>query len=43
MGIDDDSVMSTLRFSFGATTTKEEIDSAIETLASVVALARSAK
>jgi cysteine desulfurase len=43
MGIDEESVMSTLRFSFGATTTKEEIDSAIDTLASVVALARSAK
>jgi cysteine desulfurase len=43
MGIDEDSVMSTLRFSFGATTTQAEIDSAIATLSTVVTRARSAK
>jgi cysteine desulfurase len=43
MGIDEDSVMSTLRFSFGATTTHAEIDSAIATLSTVVTRARSAK
>jgi cysteine desulfurase len=43
MGIDEESVMSTLRFSFGATTTQAEIDSVIGTLSSVVARARGAQ
>ena len=43
MGIDEESVMSTLRFSFGATTTQAEIDLVIGTLSSVVARARSAQ
>jgi cysteine desulfurase len=43
MGIDEESVMSTLRFSFGTTTTQAEIDSVIGTLSSVVARARGAQ
>ena len=43
MGLDDDAVMSTLRFSFGATTTQSDIDSVIAALPEVVSRARSAR
>jgi cysteine desulfurase len=43
MGLDDDSVMSTLRFSFGSTTTQADIDAVIAALPSVVERARSAR
>ncbi|MFM6941301.1 MAG: cysteine desulfurase family protein [Candidatus Planktophila sp.] len=43
MGLDDDAVMSTLRFSFGSTTTQSEIDSVIAALPEVVSRARSAR
>ena len=43
MGLDDDAVMSTLRFSFGATTTESDVDAVIHALPSVVARARSAR
>lgn len=43
MGLDDDSVMSTLRFSFGATSTQSDVDAVTASLADVVARARSAR
>jgi len=43
MGLNDDSVMSTLRFSFGATTTETDIDAVIAALPTVVERARSAR
>lgn len=43
MGLDDDSVMSTLRFSFGATSTQSDVDAVTTSLADVVARARSAR
>jgi len=43
MGINDDAVMSTLRFSFGSTTTQSDIDAVIAALPAVVERARSAR
>lgn len=43
MGLAEDSVMSTLRFSFGSTTTQSDIDTVIAALPSVVERARSAR
>jgi cysteine desulfurase len=43
MGLDDDSVMSTLRFSFGATSTQSDVDAVTASLADIVARARSAR
>jgi cysteine desulfurase len=43
MGLDDDSVMSTLRFSFGATSTESDVDAVIKALPTVVERARSAR
>jgi cysteine desulfurase len=43
MGLDEDSVMSTLRFSFGATSTQSDVDSVIAALPNVVERARSAR
>ena len=43
MGLDEDLVMSTLRFSFGATSTQGDVDSVISCIADVVARARSAR
>ena len=43
MGLDEDSVMSTLRFSFGATSTLQDVDAVIAALPSVVERARSAR
>jgi cysteine desulfurase len=43
MGLDDDSVMSTLRFSFGSTSTQSDIDKVIAALPAVVTRARSAR
>ena len=43
MGLDEDSVMSTLRFSFGATSSLSDIDAVIAALPSVVDRARSAR
>lgn len=43
MGLSDDAVMSTLRFSFGSTSTDSDIAATIEVLPSVVARARSAR
>lgn len=43
MGLDDDAVMSTLRFSFGATSTQEDVDAVVAALPSVVTRARSAR
>ena len=43
MGIDEDSVMSTLRFSLGSTTTPHDVDAVIAALPTVVARARSAR
>lgn len=43
MGLNDDSVMSTLRFSFGATTTEADIDAVIAALPTIVERARSAR
>ena len=43
MGMDEDSVMSTLRFSFGSTTTQADVDAVIAALPSVVERARSAR
>lgn len=43
MGLAEDSVMSTLRFSFGSTTTQSDIDTVIAALPSVVDRARSAR
>jgi cysteine desulfurase len=42
MGLDDGAVMSTLRFSFGATTTQADIESALAALPGVVERARKA-
>jgi cysteine desulfurase len=43
MGIADDSVMSTLRFSFGSTSTQSDVDAVLAALPSVVTRARSAR
>ena len=43
MGLDDDSVMSTLRFSFGSTSTQSDVDAVIAALPNVVTRARSAR
>jgi cysteine desulfurase len=43
MGLDDDSVMSTLRFSFGSTSTQKDVDAVIAALPTVVTRARSAR
>ena len=43
MGLNEDAVMSTLRFSFGATSTQADVDSVIALLPSVVERARSAR
>jgi cysteine desulfurase len=43
MGLADDSVMSTLRFSFGSTSTQNDVDAVIAALPSVVTRARSAR
>jgi cysteine desulfurase len=43
MGLAEDSVMSTLRFSFGSTTTQADIDAVIAALPAVVERARSAR
>ena len=43
MGLPEDSVMSTLRFSFGSTTTQSDIDAVIAALPTVVERARSAR
>jgi cysteine desulfurase len=43
MGMDEESVMSTLRFSFGSTTTQADVDAVITALPSVVERARSAR
>lgn len=43
MGINGDAVMSTLRFSFGSTTTQSDIDAVIAALPAVVERARSAR
>jgi cysteine desulfurase len=43
MGLDEDSVMSTLRFSLGSTTTPHDVDAVIAALPTVVARARSAR
>lgn len=43
MGLDEDSVMSTLRFSFGSTSTQSDVDAVIAALPSVVSRARSAR
>jgi cysteine desulfurase len=43
MGLDEDSVMSTLRFSFGATTTQIDVDAVLAALPNVVQRARSAR
>ena len=43
MGLDDDSVMATLRFSFGATSTQGDVDAVIAALPAVVERARSAR
>jgi len=43
MGLDEDAVMSTLRFSFGATSTPSDVDAVIAALPSVVQRARSAR
>ena len=43
MGLDEDSVMSTLRFSFGATTTQGDVDAVLAALPTVVQRARSAR
>ena len=43
MGLAEDSVMSTLRFSFGATTTQSDVDDVIAALPKVVERARSAR
>jgi cysteine desulfurase len=42
MGLAEDLVMSTLRFSFGATSNKEDVDAALAALPSVVERARKA-
>jgi cysteine desulfurase len=43
MGLEEDAVMSTLRFSFGSTTTQSDIDAVISALPTVVERARSAR
>ena len=43
MGLDEDSVMSTLRFSFGATTKQSDVDAVIALLPAIVERARSAR
>lgn len=43
MGLDEDAVMSTLRFSFGSTSTQSDVDAVIAALPGVVAKARSAR
>jgi cysteine desulfurase len=43
MGIEDNLVMATLRFSFGATSTQEDVDAVIAALPTVVQRARSAR
>jgi cysteine desulfurase len=43
MGLDEDSVMSTLRFSFGATTTQSDVNAVLAALPTVVQRARSAR
>lgn len=43
MGLEDDAVMSTLRFSFGATSTEADVDAVINVLPAVVERARSAR
>ena len=43
MGLPDDSVMSTLRFSFGSTSSQSDVDAVIAALPSVVTRARSAR
>jgi cysteine desulfurase len=43
MGIDEDAVMSTLRFSFGATSAQSDVDAVIAALPAVVERARSAR
>ena len=43
MGLDDDAVMSTLRFSFGATTKQSDVDAVIALLPAIVERARSAR
>jgi cysteine desulfurase len=42
MGLAEDSVMSTLRFSFGATSTQSDVDIALAALPGVVERARKA-
>ena len=43
MGLDEDSVMATLRFSLGSTTTQSDVDAVISALPGVVERARSAR
>jgi cysteine desulfurase len=43
MALDEDSVMSTLRFSFGSTSTQSDLDAVVAALPSVVTRARSAR
>lgn len=43
MGLEEDSVMSTLRFSFGSTTTQGDIEAVVAALPTVVERARSAR
>lgn len=43
MGLDDEAVMSTLRFSFGSTSTQSDVDAVIAALPGVVERARSAR
>ena len=43
MGLDEDAVMATLRFSFGATSTEGDVDAVIAALPGVVERARSAR
>jgi cysteine desulfurase len=43
MSLDEDSVMSTLRFSFGSTSTQSDLDAVVAALPSVVTRARSAR
>jgi cysteine desulfurase len=43
MGLDEDSVMSTLRFSFGSTSVQSDVDKVIAVLPTVVSRARSAR
>lgn len=43
MGLDEDAVMSTLRFSFGSTSMQSDVDAVIEALPAIVSRARSAR